>query len=153
MIFSEEDKERLMAAKTCNSCLQWHKYCNAECCKIIYLDIDPQELKKRGAYIKIILKRPLSLDELWYYRLHDVLCTRNTLRFKRERVIASQGQVMYIHPCKLLKDNKCMGHPDNKPQMCKQLTYENIKNKPTKFKVTPNCLFRYKRWLEDVEGT
>ena len=152
MMMSEEEKQRLNDAKTCNDCLGWHKHCNAECCKIVFLNISQEELKKRGPYVKITQSRPLSMDEIWYYRMRDVLCTRHTLKFKKERIMTYQNKIMYIHPCKLLDGCKCKGHPNDKPILCKLMSLENHKSQPNRYRVTDNCLYKYKMWLEDVEN-
>jgi hypothetical protein len=44
----------------------------------------------------------------------------------------------------MLENNRCKGHPDNKPLICKQLTKETAKGEHPGFVVTDNCLFRYK---------
>jgi len=150
-MISEEEKERLSECEHCDGCLSWHKHCNAECCKIIYLGITPSEAKRRGPYITIPVPRGLSKDEIWYYRLRDVICTRSSLKFKRERIIELHGEVLYIHPCKALTGNKCNGHPHDKPKVCKALSMKTYKLDDPRFRITNNCLFKYKRWLDDVK--
>ena len=142
-MISEEEKQRVIEAVNCESCLDWHHHCNAECCKIIILKIDPKELEKGGKFF-IIRPSPLSLGDRKYYQLRDVDCIRGFLRFKKDRIIVVGKKVMYIHPCKLLKENLCEGHPDNKPKLCKLLTLETAQLPGQPFEVTENCLFKYK---------
>lgn len=142
-MINEEDKQRVTEAANCKSCLDWHHHCNAECCKIIFLEIDPKELEKGGKFITIKPK-PLGPGDRKYYQLRDVEFIRGILRFKKDRIVVVGRKVMYVHPCKLLKGNLCEGHPDNKPKLCKDLTLETAKLPGQPFEVTDNCLFKYK---------
>jgi len=141
-MISEEEKQRYAEASKCSNCLQWHHYCKAECCKIVFLKIDLDELKKSGKYISIKVKQPFT--DWRYYSLRDVEYLRGLLRFKKERIVVVGRKVMYIHPCKLLKNNLCEGHPDKKPELCKLLTLETSKLLGQGFELTDNCLFKYK---------
>lgn len=141
---SEEDKQRFIEAAKCNDCLCWHHHCKAECCKIIFLNIDPGELDKGVKFFIIRPDKPLSFGEIRYYKFRDVEYIRGLLRFKKERIVVVGRKVMYIHPCKLLDGNLCKGHPDNKPEICKSLTLETAQLPGQPFEVTDNCLFKYK---------
>jgi len=141
-MISEEDKNRYIEASKCKDCLDWHHHCHAECCKIIFINIDPKELKNHRKYIIIKLK-PIFSD--WrYYNLRDVEYLRGMLRFRKDRIVVVGRKVMYIYPCKLLNGNLCMGHPDKKPEICKMLTLETAKIPGQPFELTDNCLFKYK---------
>ena len=141
-MISEEDRERYVQAAKCHDCLSWHKHCNAECCKIIFLKIDPKELDKPGKYITI---RPAVPFSDWrYFWFHDVEYLRGVLRFKKDRIIAVGRKVMYIHDCKMLNGNMCKLHKKGKPELCKALTLETAKLSGTPFELTDNCLFKYK---------
>ena len=141
-MISEEEKQRYAEAAKCSECTQWHHHCKAECCKIVFLKIDPEELKKPGRYCVIKPKQPFR--EYRYYSLRDVQYTRGMLRFKKDRIVVVGRKVMYIYPCKLLKNNLCEGHPDKKPELCKLLTLETSKLLGQGFELTDNCLFKYK---------
>ena len=141
-MISEEDKKRYIEASNCDDCLSWHHHCKAECCKLVFLRIDPDELKKAGKFFTIKPKQPF--EDLIYYRLRDVEYLRGSLRFKKSRIIVVGRKVMYVYPCKLLKGNSCGGHPDNKPKLCKMLTLEIAKLPGQPFELTDNCLFKYK---------
>ncbi len=141
-MISEEDKKRYAEATKCTDCLSWHRYCKAECCKIIFLNIDPKELEKPGKYFIIKPKQPFK--DWRYYNLRDVGYLRQILRFRKERIIVIGRKVIYVHPCKLLKGNLCEGHPDKKPELCKMLTLETAKLPGQPFELTDNCLFKYK---------
>ena len=143
-MISEEDSERLVEAQKCNDCLCWHKHCKAECCKIVFLNIDPKELEKPGKLLTIKSQASLRNGERRYYQLRDVECIRGLLRFKKDRIIVVGRNVMYIHPCKLLKGNLCEGWPDNRPEICKLLTSKTAHLPGQGFKLTDNCLFKYK---------
>jgi len=143
-MISEEEKQRYIEASKCKGCLDWHHHCQAECCKIIFLDIDPDKLKCGGRFFSVKISDLRNFVDRRYYQLHDVECVRGLLRFKKSKIITVGRKVMYISPCKLLKDNLCMGHPDKKPELCKMLTLENAKIPEQPFRLTDNCLFKYK---------
>ncbi len=141
-MISEEEKQRYAEAAKCHDCIHWLKNCKAECCKIIFLNIDPKELEKSGKLLTVKVKQPFT--DYRYYSLHDVEYIRGLLRFKKERITVVGRKVMYVHPCKLLKGNLCEGHPDKKPELCKMLNLETAKLPGQTFELTDNCLFKYK---------
>jgi len=141
-MISEEEKQRYAEASKCSECTQWHHHCKAECCKIVFLKIDPKELEKSGQYLIIKPKQPFT--DWRYYSLRDVEYLRGILRFRKDRIIVVGRKVMYIHNCKLLKNNLCEGHPDKKPELCQILTLETSKLLGQGFELTDNCLFKYK---------
>jgi len=144
-MISEEDKQRYTEAAKCHDCISWHQHCKAECCKIIFLNIDPKELEKGGKLFTIRPQSPLSFSDRRYYQLRDVECIRGVLRFKKERIIVVGRKVMYVHPCSFLNDDlSCKGHPNNKPELCKVLTLETAKISGNGYELTDNCLFKYK---------
>ena len=50
-MIDEEEKQKYLEATKCENCTQWHKYCNAECCKSIILNVDPEKIYKSGNYV------------------------------------------------------------------------------------------------------
>lgn len=149
-MISEEDKQKYLEASKCKDCLSWHKHCKAECCSIVFLNIDPSELEKPGELFTMKIKQPF--EEWRYYSLRDVEYLRGVLRFKKERIVVVGRKVMYIHPCKKLKGNLCEDHPDKKPELCKILTLETSKLPKQPFALTDNCLFKYKRTEVNLNG-
>ncbi len=150
-MISEEEKQRYAEASKCEDCINWHKHCKAECCKIIFLKIDPKELEKPGTYLNIKVKQPFT--EWRYYSLRDVQCLRGLLRFKKDRIIVVGRKVMYIYNCDLLTENfLCEGHPNNKPELCRLLTLETAKIPGQPFELTDNCLFKYKCKEVKIDG-
>jgi hypothetical protein len=143
-MISEEEKIKIIESKKCTNCLEWHKHCDAECCKLIFLNIDMKDLEKPGKYILVKLKEKLDLGEIRYYQLRDIEYLRGFLRIKKERVSVVGTRILYIYPCKFLKNNLCIGHPDKKPRVCRVLTLENSKLENQPFTLTDNCLFKYK---------
>lgn len=141
-MISEEEKQRYIEASKCEDCLGWHQHCKSECCKVVFLNIDPKELEKPGKLLKIKIKQPFR--DLRYYQLRDVEYVRGFLRFKKDRIIVVGRKVMYIHSCKLLDGNLCKGHPDKKPALCIILDLETAKLPGQPFELTDNCLFKYK---------
>ena len=141
-MISEEEKQRYVEATKCHDCLSWHHHCKAECCRMVFINIDPKELEKPGRYITIKPKQPFG--DWWYYNLRGVEYIRGLLRFKKSRIIVVGRKVIYVNNCKLLKGNLCEGHPNNKPELCKMLTLETAKLPGQPFELTHNCLFKYK---------
>lgn len=142
-MISEEDKQRYIEASKCKDCISWHHHCKSECCKIVFLNINPKELEKPGKLFKIRVDQPFT--DWRYYQLRDVEYVRGFLRFKKERIIVVGNKVMYIYPCKFLKGNLCEAHENGtKPEICKVLTLETAKIPGQPFQLTDNCLFKYK---------
>ena len=142
-MISEEEKQKYCEASKCKDCVHWHKYCNAECCRTILLNIDPKELEKGGIYFTT---RPdkLTHSEVIYYRNHDVQYIRGLLRFRKDRIEVIGKKVLYFHDCSRLDGNMCLDHPDKKPELCKFLTSETAQMMDRGFTLTPNCMFKYK---------
>lgn len=149
-MISEEDKRLVQEAKGCDSCLQWHKHCNAECCLTVFLNVSPALLKEKGSFIDF--RSPISFDERWYYKLRGVRYVHGVLRFPKSDCRVLRNEVIFIRKCELLTDDlKCLGHPDKKPQVCRMLNAETAKLKNRGYRVTPHCLFRYKLMEGDVD--
>jgi len=126
-------------ASKCSSCLEWHKHCKAECCKIILMPLDQCKVTKNS----IMIRKNVTRDMHWYYKLHGVKIVHGLLVFPKSKCVISMDRVWYVRPCDLLKDNKCLGHPDKKPHFCRNFTEETAM-KYTHHLVTPNCLYAYK---------
>lgn len=144
---SEEDKQKIEDAKTCDNCLCWHKYCKAECCKMIFINISLGEFQRQmeTAEPYLIFNKPLLPNDRWYFKLHNVSYLHGIMKFKKERCTIIDGRVVYVYKCDLLdEDMKCKAHPDNKPNICKALTLESSKKSNKRFEVSKHCLFRYK---------
>jgi hypothetical protein len=131
-------------AKTCSDCLGWHKWCQAECCKIAYLDINTEVLKEDHTFIDVRPSRKLSYSEILHYKYRDVPFVHGVLRFKKARITIIGEEMMYIWPCSRLKHDKCLDHPDKKPKICRDLTAETAKGIHAKYRTTPRCLFKFK---------
>lgn len=150
----EEDKRRVEESKNCSSCLEWHKYCQAECCKVISINISPSEFKRQmessGECMCII--KPLLPNDRWYFKLHGIECVHGIMKFKKDRITVLDGRVIYVYKCDFLTEEmKCKGHPSNKPNICKDLDVEIVRTGRRNFFVTKNCLFRYKNLEVDVD--
>ena len=140
-------------ARDCDDCLCWLKYCDAECCKGFQCPTGPNT----GATIEdgvFKIRVPMNPDKKWYFELHGVRVHDNTLNIPEERCEFLPRLVSVHMPCEFLtEDNLCIGHPDNKPEICKGLTLETIQQALPKdsdaaqegYRLTPNCLFKYKK--------
>lgn len=136
------DEQRIEEAKNCKDCLGWHKYCKAECCKNVSLGKETFLLNLPGNFLKLKMKRKLTPSEIWYYSLRDVLYRGGFLRFKKERIKLISGEMFYQYTCKKLKGNFCTGHPNHKPEICRDFVLETCHAKGCV--LTENCLFKYK---------
>jgi len=142
-MIDKKEKQRYIEATKCENCLQWHHHCNAECCRSIFLNIDPKMLESGGKYI-FLNPGKLGIDDIRYYRYHGVDYLRGLLRFKKDRIEVIGKKVIYFWDCSRLNGNLCLDHPDKKPKLCKALTLDSAKVINKAFGVTPNCLFKYK---------
>ena len=140
-------------AKACDHCLCWLKYCHAECCMGFQCPVGPDTRTtiKDGVFNVSV---PIDPDKKWYYELHGVKVEGNVLKIPEEHCEFLPGLVIAHMRCKLLTtDNLCAGHPDDKPDICRRLTLETTKqalpvgseDPGEGYRLTPNCLFNYKR--------
>ena len=143
-MIDEEEKQKYCEATKCSECTQWHKYCDAECCKIVKINIDPKELDKFTTYLSVKPSGRFGLGDIRYYRFRDVSYVRGLLRFRKDRIVVIGRNVYYFHPCSRLKDNLCLDHDNHKPEICKSLTIETASLPGNPFFITENCLFKYK---------
>ena len=142
-MIDEEEQQKYCEATKCKDCTEWHKHCNAECCRSIFLNIDLKLLEGGGRYVSINPGK-MGMSDVKYYTNHDVDYLRGLLRFKKERIEVIGRKVIYFWDCKRLDGNLCLDHPDKKPELCKALTSDSAKVINKTFGVTPNCLFKYK---------
>lgn len=143
-MIDEEEKQKYIEATKCDSCKQWHKHCDSECCKSIFLNINPDELKSSSKYFIINPGKNFTFADARYYKLHGVEYIRGLLRFNKDNIEVIGRNVIYFKDCSRLKNNLCLDHPDLKPEVCKILTLQTSKISHPSFKLTPNCLFKYK---------
>jgi hypothetical protein len=141
-MMSERDKMLSEEAKSCSTCLEWHKHCKAECCFSIFLDIDPARLKGEGRFIDI--PKALTYDDRFYFKLHGVQYSHGMLRFEKKDCLEMFGKVVCLRPCSYLKDMKCTQHEGYRPEICKSFYGKEAKVGCITAKMTPNCLFRFK---------
>jgi len=108
------------------------------------LDIPKEQINTSTRYINVPVQQ-LSVNGIWYFKLHDVEYTRGFLRFRRDRIFIEDDKIIYEYKCKILTEGfLCSGHPDKKPEICKSLVLETAYTNKTCAKVTKNCLFKYK---------
>jgi len=143
-MIDEEEKARYCEASKCSECTQWHKHCNAECCKIVVINVSLDKIDDAATYLSINPGKTLGLSDIKYYKNRDVDYVRGNLRFRKDRLMAVGRKVYYIHPCSRLNGNLCLDHPDKKPELCKALVLDTAKLPGQPFEITENCLFKYK---------
>lgn len=85
----------------------------------------------------------LTEDVKWYYELHKFKVENNKLTIRLDKFKYRNGKLLIYEECKLLEENLCLGHPDDKPVVCQALDLASAKDKE-KYYLTPNCLYKYK---------
>lgn len=141
-MISVEDMQRCAEASKCDSCLYWHKYCKAECCKVLDLKIDPNELTNGSQYVRLKVG-VLSPSDQWYFRLRGISYNRGILNIPKKNIEIIGKRIVYFYVCDNLDENyKCKGHPDKKPKICRDLNEETALQ--DRFYLTDNCLYKYK---------
>ncbi len=150
-MISEKNKQRIEEAKNCESCANWHKYCNAECCRTVFINLPAEDIGDGKGFLNLKVKS-LNNDEIRYYRAHGIQYLRGILRCDKSKLIAYKGKIMYVQDCRHLKDCLCTIHND-KPKVCKDMTLERAYIPGANYEITENCLFRYKckEGLKNVE--
>lgn len=143
-MISDEDKQRYMECTNCKDCAGWLKHCKAECCKIVFIKVDPSELENGGAYLTIKPKTLLSPNDQRYYKYRGIQCIRGLIRVPKDKIVVVGRKVMYISNCIQLENNLCKIHDKGKPEICQALTLETAKLPSQPFELTDNCLFKYK---------
>lgn len=126
----------------CNSCIEWHKHCNADCCRCFsIIDGCPRKVIRGTMFVYLRLDK----DMLWYYQLHGCVVHPDGLaiplhKFKVKHV---DGKVQFWRNCDLLDGVLCKGHPDKKPLVCQNFNIDNCLDE----NVSPasNCLWVLKR--------
>lgn len=146
---SEEDKIRFEEARSCNDCLGWHKYCKAECCKLVFLNISLEHFNQHKNFVYV--HKVLDRDKKRYYQLRGVVYMHGILKFPKEYCFYTGNKIIYARPCDLLDGFLCKEHPSKKPKFCQDLNLENLGKENNNFEVTDNCLFKYKEVIEDGE--
>lgn len=142
-MIDEEEKQKYCEAAKCENCLEWHKHCNAECCRSVFLNIPLEMLEGGGRYV-LVNPGKIGLSDIKYYKNRDVDYLRGLLRFKKERIEVIGRKIIYFWDCSRLNGHLCLDHPDKKPELCKMLTLDTAKLPGQPFALTPNCLFKYK---------
>ncbi|MDY6954606.1 MAG: hypothetical protein SWE60_24145 [Thermodesulfobacteriota bacterium] len=154
MVKGQEHKAGLMEkARHCDNCLCWLEYCEAECCKGFQCPVGPNaNITIRNGVFRLPV--PMSPDKKWYFRLHGVRVDGDVLIIGKKHCVFSQGLITVNMRCQLLtKENLCAGHPDDKPEICRDLRLETARQAlpmgsevpEAGYRLTPRCLFNYKK--------
>lgn len=139
----ELEAQRYEEAKGCTSCLEWNRHCNSECCRSFSFSDRDYDLRKPFIMVRDII----SVDLIWYYKLHGCTYNRGYLKVPTEFCVRKNGKIHVVRNCDYLtEDGKCKGHElGRKPKVCRALTLENVrKGNLANIEVTRSCLFRYK---------
>lgn len=130
-------------AKECDDCLCWLQHCEAECCKQFHFPINTKsDVAVEDNTVKIRI--PITQDRSWYFELHRIEVQDDVLLIPKKHCSFRPGLISVHMRCGLLTvENLCSGHPENKPDICKNVTLDNAKE--GKCELTPNCLFVYKQ--------
>jgi len=130
-------------AKRCDDCLCWLQHCSAECCSQFHFPINPKsDIAVEDNIVRIRI--PITSDRRWYFELHGIEVQDDVLLIPKEHCsFTSELISVYMRCNHLTVENLCYGHPENKPDICKNVTLDNARE--GKCDLTPNCLFLYKQ--------
>ncbi len=130
-------------APHCQGCKDWLKYCNAECCRSMRFSVSFLKGKAVSEGDVIPMKMRLSLDQQRYYSLRGYKYVHGILFVKLNKFQIVGPWIYVFEDCSALNaENQCSIH-ETKPIMCKDLSLDNVKD--SRFYLTPNCLFKWKR--------
>lgn len=147
----EKESQMMREAGGCDSCLLWHKFCKAECCKQVYFKLHLRRKPRAGQTVIIDFPEEIPADMKWYFELHGFRVEKSTVFIKLVKFKYKDGLLCVYRTCDLLGDDlKCQGHPDKKPLVCQELDLNSAMKK--KFVLTPNCMFKYQMRLEDGDN-
>lgn len=134
-------------AQDCNSCLDWHIHCKASCCRMFAVNWDKPK-PRPGAKIAFFLEK-CSEDMKFYYRLHGCTISMIANQITQVSLIFFHGDLVdnslriFINCEYLNKNLTCLGHPDKKPEVCKNLNFGSVDS--GKYVITKNCRFKFKK--------
>lgn len=137
----QKNKQLKEEAKHCHSCIEWLHNCHAECCRSFRTS---KESVISQTDRRIIFQFDGSDDMANYYRLHGgVVNDRLVTAFLEDfRVVKRKNHIYFYKDCFRLKNNKCDGWPDKRPDVCKN--FNEATGEGVDKYVTPNCLCNYK---------
>jgi hypothetical protein len=137
------DMALIQEAKGCDDCLCWLQYCHAECCSQFHFPINPKsDITIVDGIVKIRI--PMTPDRKWYFEVHGVKVKDDLLLIPEDYCSFTPELISVRMRCSLLTAGQlCSGHPENKPEICKNVTLDNAKE--GKCDLTPHCLFVYKQ--------
>jgi len=90
------------SVKHCKDCKVWHKYCNSECCKTFYLNINPiiEYLPNTVYAFKIT---DMSDDLKKYFECHNVqFFDKKTLMINSKDFVVNGSKILVNMKCKHL---------------------------------------------------
>ena len=135
-------------AKNCENCLCWHHICHSECCKMFTIKnvkghVKPVKGKKLMVNVKITSK------QIKYYELHDCKLKHGLLIIKVHDYEWDENNLIIRNTCEWLTPKGLCSHYEERPEICRRLTLNHNIDKD--FTVTPNCLYRYKKWKKNTQ--
>lgn len=132
-------------AANCDDCMQWHKHCNASCCRSFTLQFTRRIITYEGMLLswKLPPRSQQHQDLKWYYKLHGVKIERGNKAsmILRKHEWSGSTLIVYADCENLEKDLKCSGYPDNRPGMCEELNAETAHDGC--FHLTEMCRFKF----------
>lgn len=120
------------------TCLECHHKCKARCCTTIAF----YGLKKRwrrGETVRLSVEN-ITPDMEWYYKLHRVHYHNGVLSFILLDHEWDNKILLVNKKCDYLQDDlTCKGHPDDKPNVCKELNETTAQEK--RMYITKGCMY------------
>lgn len=139
---SDSEESLVRRAETCDDCLCWLEYCEAECCSQIRFRLNPQsDVVFAEDVVRIHIRMTPDLRK--YLELHRITLEGDVMVVPRENCTVSPNRIeVRMHCTALQNDFLCQLHPDGKPEGCKRLTWETAQDR--NYFITPRCLYAYK---------
>lgn len=124
-----------------DNCPDWHHKCNAECCRMFTITEQTPKRYRPNTLVSFTLKN-MTPDQKWYYELHNCKVQNNTITLRMPKNTLVNNKLVIYKKCTLLNDNNmCDGHPNNKPDLCKNMN--RTESRTNNYYLTPNCRFNH----------
>ncbi len=137
-----DERALLEAARSCDDCICWLEYCEAECCGGFNFRLNPQSWVDRDEH-EVRIHVRLSEDSKRYYELHGARVGADEVAVPVGCCEFSANHLHVSMPCSALQEDRlCSLHPDEKPEICKALSLET--GETGAYVLTKRCLFAYK---------
>jgi len=125
------------------TCIENHPVCNASCCG--EFTARTNDVRKFTSHIMIVLAKSLTADMAFYFRIHGFRAAEGqkmiyTSKDAVKLVNIPGGLTVVRRDCDYLKDCLCTQHDGVRPEICKELDWDNAHC--GKYHLTRGCMFK-----------